>query len=189
MARRKCRSRNCESLNKTRLNVSSIWILVLHLFWPSRQFWKLRQSEYQPYVMSYDPLKPQQGELSDPLYFDFISTNLNPGPKLCLHKCVCTDYMVHFTAVYFMKRVFRVWKAYESVYWERFEIYFLKSVWKRTKILLWLFGEIGVRQWRRHVKVVVLYSKKSIFTEGQGKSFAQALRNLWLLQRRSQTLR
>ena len=31
------------------------------------QFWKLRQSEYEAYVSSYYPLKPTQGELSDPL--------------------------------------------------------------------------------------------------------------------------
>lgn len=37
------------------------------------QFWKLRQAEYESYVTSYYPLKPAQGELSDPLYFDFIS--------------------------------------------------------------------------------------------------------------------
>lgn len=36
-------------------------------------FWKLRQAEYESYVTSYYPLKPAQGELSDPLYFDFIS--------------------------------------------------------------------------------------------------------------------
>jgi hypothetical protein len=37
------------------------------------QFWKLRQAEYESYVTSYYPLKVGQGELSDPLYFDFIS--------------------------------------------------------------------------------------------------------------------
>eukprot|EP00854_Cymbomonas_tetramitiformis_P030445 gene30445-38053_t len=31
------------------------------------------RSEYEPYVLSYSPLKPRQGDLTDPLYFDFIS--------------------------------------------------------------------------------------------------------------------
>eukprot|EP01025_Chloroclados_australasicus_P065062 TRINITY_DN8802_c0_g1_i4.p1 TRINITY_DN8802_c0_g1~~TRINITY_DN8802_c0_g1_i4.p1 ORF type:complete len:367 (-),score=26.50 TRINITY_DN8802_c0_g1_i4:253-1248(-) len=37
------------------------------------KFWKLRQSELEPYTLQYSPVKVRMGELSDPLYFDFIS--------------------------------------------------------------------------------------------------------------------
>eukprot|EP00271_Cylindrocystis_brebissonii_P006415 TRINITY_DN19207_c0_g1_i1.p1 TRINITY_DN19207_c0_g1~~TRINITY_DN19207_c0_g1_i1.p1 ORF type:complete len:358 (+),score=30.69 TRINITY_DN19207_c0_g1_i1:262-1335(+) len=36
-------------------------------------FWKLRQREVEPYVQQYSPLKMRTGDLTDPLYFDFIS--------------------------------------------------------------------------------------------------------------------
>ena len=36
-------------------------------------FWKSRQSEWEPYTQQYSPLKIEQGKLTDPLYFDFIS--------------------------------------------------------------------------------------------------------------------
>lgn len=37
------------------------------------KFWKLRQSEVEPYTLQYSPLKVKYGDLTDPLYFDFIS--------------------------------------------------------------------------------------------------------------------
>lgn len=37
------------------------------------KFWKLRQSEVEPYTLQYNPLKVKYGDLTDPLYFDFIS--------------------------------------------------------------------------------------------------------------------
>lgn len=37
------------------------------------KFWKLRQSELQPYTLLYQPLRIKYGDLTDPLYFDFIS--------------------------------------------------------------------------------------------------------------------
>lgn len=37
------------------------------------KFWKLRQSEVESYTLQYSPLKIKTGELTDPLYFDFIS--------------------------------------------------------------------------------------------------------------------
>lgn len=37
------------------------------------RFWKLRQSEVEPYTLQYSPLKVKYGDLTDPLYFDFIS--------------------------------------------------------------------------------------------------------------------
>jgi hypothetical protein len=36
-------------------------------------FWKLRQSEQESYNLQYSPLKARVGDLTDPLYFDFIS--------------------------------------------------------------------------------------------------------------------
>ena len=36
------------------------------------KFWKFRQSEWEPYKLSYSPLQIRLGELTDPLYFDFI---------------------------------------------------------------------------------------------------------------------
>ncbi|MEW5298480.1 MAG: hypothetical protein WDW36_001598 [Sanguina aurantia] len=36
-------------------------------------FWKLRASEQPSYTLQYAPLAPKIGDLSDPLYFDFIS--------------------------------------------------------------------------------------------------------------------
>ncbi|CAL5223952.1 g6555 [Coccomyxa viridis] len=36
-------------------------------------FWKLRQSEYEPYLLQRSPLRTKQGDLTDPSYFDFIS--------------------------------------------------------------------------------------------------------------------
>ncbi|KAL3684406.1 hypothetical protein R1sor_002428 [Riccia sorocarpa] len=38
-----------------------------------QRFWKLRQSELEPYTLQYKPLKVKYGDLTDPLYFDFIS--------------------------------------------------------------------------------------------------------------------
>ncbi|KAL2652578.1 hypothetical protein R1flu_020706 [Riccia fluitans] len=38
-----------------------------------QKFWKLRQSELEPYTLQYKPLKVKYGDLTDPLYFDFIS--------------------------------------------------------------------------------------------------------------------
>lgn len=38
-----------------------------------RQFWLLRQAEQESYALAYAPLKPRLGDLTDPLYFDFIS--------------------------------------------------------------------------------------------------------------------
>lgn len=37
------------------------------------KFWKLRQGELQPYALLYQPLRIKYGDLTDPLYFDFIS--------------------------------------------------------------------------------------------------------------------
>lgn len=37
------------------------------------QFWKNRQSEVEGYAMQYKPLTFRAGDLTDPLYFDFIS--------------------------------------------------------------------------------------------------------------------
>jgi len=37
------------------------------------KFWKLRQAEYSPYTLQYSPIIIRQGQLTDPLYFDFIS--------------------------------------------------------------------------------------------------------------------
>jgi len=37
------------------------------------KFWKLRRNEYDPYTLQYSPIPIRQGELTDPLYFDFIS--------------------------------------------------------------------------------------------------------------------
>jgi hypothetical protein len=37
------------------------------------KFWKSRQAEWEPYTYQYAPLKIEQGRLTDPLYFDFIS--------------------------------------------------------------------------------------------------------------------
>lgn len=37
------------------------------------RFWKLRQSEVEPYTLQYRSLKVKYGDLTDPLYFDFIS--------------------------------------------------------------------------------------------------------------------
>ncbi|WIA08996.1 hypothetical protein OEZ85_008410 [Tetradesmus obliquus] len=37
------------------------------------KFWKLRQSELEGYNYLYSPIKMRAGDLSDPLYFDFIS--------------------------------------------------------------------------------------------------------------------
>ena len=37
------------------------------------KFWKSRQAEWEPYTFQYAPLKIEQGKLTDPLYFDFIS--------------------------------------------------------------------------------------------------------------------
>ncbi|BBM99349.1 hypothetical protein MPTK1_1g20650 [Marchantia polymorpha subsp. ruderalis] len=37
------------------------------------KFWKLRQSELEPYTLQYKPLRVKYGDLTDPLYFDFIS--------------------------------------------------------------------------------------------------------------------
>lgn len=37
------------------------------------RFWKLRQSELEGYNLLYSPLRMRQGDLTDPLYFDFIS--------------------------------------------------------------------------------------------------------------------
>ncbi|CAK0738295.1 hypothetical protein CVIRNUC_001022 [Coccomyxa viridis] len=36
-------------------------------------FWKLRQAEYEPYLLQRSPLRTKQGDLTDPSYFDFIS--------------------------------------------------------------------------------------------------------------------
>eukprot|EP00198_Chlamydomonas_reinhardtii_P010335 XP_001699672.1 predicted protein [Chlamydomonas reinhardtii] len=38
-----------------------------------KQFWRLRASEQEAYNLQYDPLKPKIGDISDSLYFDFIS--------------------------------------------------------------------------------------------------------------------
>ncbi|EFN55426.1 hypothetical protein CHLNCDRAFT_134590 [Chlorella variabilis] len=35
-------------------------------------FWKLRQSEWEPYLLLHSPLRILQGQLTDPLYCDFI---------------------------------------------------------------------------------------------------------------------
>lgn len=37
------------------------------------QFWKKRQAEYEPYVLQHYPIPIQQGDLSNAIYFDFIS--------------------------------------------------------------------------------------------------------------------
>lgn len=36
-------------------------------------FWKYRQSQYEPYTLQYSPIKIKQGDLTDVNYFDFIS--------------------------------------------------------------------------------------------------------------------
>ncbi|KAI3428408.1 hypothetical protein D9Q98_007235 [Chlorella vulgaris] len=38
-----------------------------------KRFWKLRQAEWEPYLLLHSPLRIQQGQLSDPLYLDFIT--------------------------------------------------------------------------------------------------------------------
>ncbi|KAK9794616.1 hypothetical protein WJX73_010418 [Symbiochloris irregularis] len=38
-----------------------------------KEFWKLRQREYEPFLERCKPLPVRQGDLTDPLYFDFIS--------------------------------------------------------------------------------------------------------------------
>ncbi|GFR46801.1 hypothetical protein Agub_g8433, partial [Astrephomene gubernaculifera] len=38
-----------------------------------KDFWKLRASEQEAYNLQYSPLKPRVGDITDPLYFDFIS--------------------------------------------------------------------------------------------------------------------
>lgn len=53
------------------------------------KFWKSRQAEWEPYTYQYSPLKIEQGKLTDPLYFDFISyvqlqtvvSSLKPRPS------------------------------------------------------------------------------------------------------------
>jgi len=37
------------------------------------KFWKLRQNEYSPYTVQYSPVIIRPGQLTDPLYFDFIN--------------------------------------------------------------------------------------------------------------------
>lgn len=37
-----------------------------------KNFWNFRAGEQQGYAMQYLPLKLRVGELTDPLYFDFI---------------------------------------------------------------------------------------------------------------------
>lgn len=37
------------------------------------KFWKLRQAEFEPYKYLYDPVSVPVGELSSPIYFDFIA--------------------------------------------------------------------------------------------------------------------
>lgn len=36
-------------------------------------FWKYRQSQYEPYTLQYSPIRIKQGDLQDANYFDFIS--------------------------------------------------------------------------------------------------------------------
>lgn len=38
-----------------------------------KEFWLLRASEQEGYNLAYSPLKPRIGDLTDPLYFDFIA--------------------------------------------------------------------------------------------------------------------
>ncbi|KAG2436194.1 hypothetical protein HXX76_006506 [Chlamydomonas incerta] len=38
-----------------------------------KNFWRLRASEQEAYNLQYEPLKPKIGDISDSLYFDFIS--------------------------------------------------------------------------------------------------------------------
>lgn len=38
-----------------------------------QEFWLTRRAEWEPYKMLYDPIVVEQGKISDPLYFDFIS--------------------------------------------------------------------------------------------------------------------
>lgn len=38
-----------------------------------KNFWLLRQSETESYSLQYSPLKARTGDLTDPLYFDFIA--------------------------------------------------------------------------------------------------------------------
>lgn len=38
-----------------------------------KEFWLLRASEQEGYNLAYSPLKPRIGDLTDPLYFDFIT--------------------------------------------------------------------------------------------------------------------
>ena len=37
------------------------------------QFWRLRRDQYESYLLQYSPVPIKQGQLSDPLYWDFIS--------------------------------------------------------------------------------------------------------------------
>ncbi len=37
------------------------------------QFWRLRRDQYESYLLQYSPVSIKQGQLSDPLYWDFIS--------------------------------------------------------------------------------------------------------------------
>mmetsp|Transcript_21884 Transcript_21884/g.30443 ORF Transcript_21884/g.30443 Transcript_21884/m.30443 type:complete len:323 (+) Transcript_21884:35-1003(+) len=58
-------------LRSTYETVDALDFIAMDQF--QKKFWKLRQSEYEPYTIQYLPIKFTQGELSDPLYFDFIS--------------------------------------------------------------------------------------------------------------------
>ena len=54
-------------------------------------FWKSRQSEWEPYTQQYSPLKIEQGKLTDPLYFDFISyTRSRSWPRRSRGRRACS---------------------------------------------------------------------------------------------------
>ena len=58
-------------LRSTYETVDAMDVMAMDTF--QINFWKSRQSEWEPYTQQYSPLKIEQGKLTDPLYFDFIS--------------------------------------------------------------------------------------------------------------------
>ena len=58
-------------LRSTYETVDAMDVMAMDTF--QINFWKSRQSEWEPYTTQYSPLKIEQGKLTDPLYFDFIS--------------------------------------------------------------------------------------------------------------------
>ena len=58
-------------LRSTYETVDAMDVMAMDTF--QINFWKSRQSEWEPYTQQYSPLKIEQGKMTGPLYFDFIS--------------------------------------------------------------------------------------------------------------------